>query len=177
MNTVSVSTNFDDVQRIGQRLGRAAIEEIRRSKPAMEEASIQCCSEFVELESRKCPSVYEAEQTAKFNPSFATDRILRLALKIAEGPISAEVQLMRVGPLKIISIPGEAFVETGLVLKKSGAAVVIGYANGWVGYLPIRRAYAEGGYEVEMGAWSRVAPGSAERIEEVGQKLLNKSLT
>ncbi len=81
---------------------------------------------------------------------------------------------MRIGPLKWISIPGEAFVETGWALRKSGATFVVGYANGWIGYLPIRRAYDEGGYEVEPGAWIRVAPGSAERLEELARTLLNK---
>jgi hypothetical protein len=40
----------------------------------------------------------------------------------------------------------------------------IGYDNGYLGYFPTRTAYAEGGYEVTLGAWSRVAPGSAERL-------------
>jgi neutral ceramidase len=51
---------------------------------------------------------------------------------------------------------------------------VVGYANGYVGYLPIRSAYAEGGYEVTPGPWSRVAPGSAERLQEVAEKLLRQ---
>lgn len=35
-------------------------------------------------------------------------------------------------------------------------------------------AYSQGGYEVDFGAWSRVAPRSAERVETLAQKLLNK---
>ena len=69
-------------------------------------------------------------------------------------------------------MPGEPFVETGLVLKEAGANFVVGYANGYLGYFPIRRAYDEGGYEVVQGAWSRAAPGSAERLEALGKKLL-----
>ena len=41
--------------------------------------------------------------------------------------------------------------------------------NGWVGYLPNPRTYEESGYEVEAGVGSRVAPGSAERVEAVGK--------
>ena len=81
---------------------------------------------------------------------------------------------MGVGPLRWVALPGEAFVETGLALKRAGASFVVGYANGWVGYLPIRRAYDEGGYEVDVGTWSRVAPGSAEQLETVGKALLEQ---
>ena len=73
-----------------------------------------------------------------------------------------------------VALPGEAFVETGLALKEAGASFVVGYANGWVGYLPIRRAYGQGGYEVDVGPWSRVAPGSAERLEAAGRALLKQ---
>ena len=79
---------------------------------------------------------------------------------------------MRIGPIRWISLPGEPFVETGLALKKAGASFAVGYANGYLGYFPIRTAYDQGGYEVIEGAWSRVAPGSAERLEELGRTLL-----
>jgi hypothetical protein len=66
-------------------------------------------------------------------------------------------------------------VETGLALKQAGANFVVGYANGYLGYFPIQRAYDEGGYEVIQGAWSRVAPGSAERLQDLAAKLLHRT--
>ncbi|MDB6024799.1 MAG: hypothetical protein JWM68_1022, partial [Verrucomicrobiales bacterium] len=56
----------------------------------------------------------------------------------------------------------------------TGASFVCGYTNGWLGYFPIRRAYEEGGYEVDLGAWSRVRPGSAEVLEASAKKLLHR---
>jgi hypothetical protein len=85
-----------------------------------------------------------------------------------------EIQAMRLGPVRWISLPGEPFVETGLALKAASATFVVGYANGYLGYFPIRRAYNEGGYEVIQGAWSRVAPGSAERLQALAAKLLRR---
>jgi hypothetical protein len=85
-----------------------------------------------------------------------------------------EIQAMRLGPVRWISLPGEPFVETGLALKQAGANFVVGYANGYLGYFPTRRAYEEGGYEVIQGAWSRVNPGSAERLQSVGTNLLHR---
>jgi hypothetical protein len=57
-------------------------------------------------------------------------------------------------------------------LKKSGLDFVAGNANGWLGYFPTLNAYNEGGYEVTAGVWSRVAPGSAEQLEEMCRQLV-----
>ncbi len=122
------------------------------------------------MEPRPCPTLSEIE--ADKGRSAAGRRERRLAQKLAEGPIRAEVQAMRFGTVCWVSLPGEAFVETGLALKREGASFVVAYANGWVGYLPIRRAYDEGGYETDIGPWSRVAAGSAERLEAVATGLL-----
>jgi hypothetical protein len=81
---------------------------------------------------------------------------------------------MSIGPVRWVALPGELFVETGLALKQAGATFVVGYANGYIGYLPIRRAYDEGGYEVDPGTWSRVAPGSAERLQAIAERLLSQ---
>jgi hypothetical protein len=101
-------------------------------------------------------------------------RSVEIALDGRKEPLCAEVQAMRIGPVNWVSLPGEPFVETGLVLKKAGATFVVGYANGWLGYLPIRRAYDEGGYETNPGAWSRVAPGSAERLEAAAAAMIRR---
>ncbi|MBM3859355.1 MAG: hypothetical protein FJ395_06860 [Verrucomicrobia bacterium] len=109
--------------------------------------------------------------------SVITHRSVDVALDGRKEPLRAEVQAMRIGPVNWVSLPGEPFVETGLALKKAGATFVVGYANGWLGYLPIRRAYDEGGYEVNPGPWSRVATGSAERLEAVAADCLRKMKT
>lgn len=100
--------------------------------------------------------------------------MVRLARELSEDPLRAEVQAVRVGPLRWVGPPGEPFVETGLAIKKAGASFVVGYANGYLGYLPIRRAYDEGGCEADPSPWSRVAPGSAERLQETAEELLRE---
>jgi len=145
VNTVHVTTCFEDVEAVGQALGQGALETIARLKQgeALRESGIQVCSEAVILDARACPPLAEVEEA---DASDRDLRVRRLARKLAESPIRAEVQLMGVGPVRWVGLPGEAFVETGLALKQAGASFVVGYANGWVGYLPIRRAYGEGGY-------------------------------
>jgi hypothetical protein len=172
VNSVHVTTHFEEVQSVGEKLGRTAVAEVNRLRTGqpIESTSISVCADAVALEPRFSSKLSDTEQeTAALD---ANTREHRLARKLAEGPIRAEVQAMRLGPVRWVSLPGEAFVETGLELKRKGASFVVAYANGWVGYLPIRRAYDEGGYETDLGPWSRVMPGSAERLEEVAEGLL-----
>jgi hypothetical protein len=89
--------------------------------------------------------------------------------------VSAEIQVIRVGDLVIVGVPGEYFVELGLQIKegirKAGAQQVMisGFTNGNVGYIPARRAYAHGGYEVSeayryYGYPAAIAPEAGELI-------------
>jgi putative membrane-bound dehydrogenase-like protein len=174
VNSIAVATNFDDVATIGERLGRAGLECVNRLKaaPALGDTRLGAVSETCILPGRPAPTLDAARREAEAHPTAANGRVMRLAEKLNEGPIRAEVQVMALGPVRWVALPGEPFVETGLALKEAGAIFVVGYANGYVGYLPIERAYKEWGYEVEMGAWSRVAPGSAERLQAMAQRLL-----
>lgn len=84
------------------------------------------------------------------------------------------VQCFDLGPIAIIAIPGEAFVEFGIEAKRLAAlagrhAAVVAYANGDIGYVPTRAAYAKGGYEVEhaykyYGYPAPLAPEAGEMI-------------
>jgi neutral ceramidase len=67
--------------------------------------------------------------------------------------VDAEVQLLRIGPLAIVGVPGELFPILGREIQAGGSNLstpvfVTGYANGDVGYVPDPAAYAAGGYEV-----------------------------
>ena len=148
-------------------------KSLRTSQP-LTDTSLDVRSERFDLKPRPCPPLAQALKTASPTATSKDGTITRLALKLAEGPTRGEIQAMRVGPIRWISLPGEPFVETGLTLKQAGANFVVGYANGYLGYFPIRRAYEEGGYEVIQGAWSRVAPGSAERLQSIGVRLLHR---
>lgn len=99
-----------------------------------------------------------------------------------QSSVAAEIQLIRVGDVVIVGVPGEYFVELGLqikqALKEAGAKLVMicGFANGNVGYIPARRAYAHGGYEVTdaykyYGYPAAVAPEGGEQIVATAQRL------
>jgi hypothetical protein len=98
------------------------------------------------------------------------------ALEIEERrgrPIEAEVQVISLGDqIAWVGLPGEIFVELGKAIKLASPfpyTIVVELANGSIGYVPNRRAYPEGAYEVIS---SRVAAGSGEMLVEAAVRLL-----
>jgi hypothetical protein len=62
----------------------------------------------------------------------------------------AEIGALRIGSFGLATMPGEMFVELGEEVEKASPlrpTRTIGLTNGAMGYIPTRRAYAEGGYE------------------------------
>ncbi len=63
-----------------------------------------------------------------------------------------EVQVVALGDsVAWVSLPGEIFVELGLAIKKGSPfpiTLIAELANGSIGYIPNRPAYAQGNYEV-----------------------------
>ncbi len=81
------------------------------------------------------------------------------------------IQALRLGPLLVVAIAGEPFVEIGqqiearlLAHAEIEAVLVLGYANGNAGYLCTAQAYAEGGYEAASAHvnYHRPAPYGSE---------------
>ena len=84
----------------------------------------------------------------------------------------AELWDRYVGP--VVSLPGEIFVELGLAIKKASPfkhTFIAELANGSIGYIPNRSAYAEGNYEVVS---ARCAEGSGEMLVDAAVKLLKE---
>jgi hypothetical protein len=100
------------------------------------------------------------------------------ALDVADRggkPVEAEVQVIALGPdVAWVGLPGEIFVELGLAVKRDSPfrhTLVVELANGSVGYVPTKQAYAEGNYEVVS---ARVGEGSGEMLVAAAQRLLKE---
>ena len=82
-----------------------------------------------------------------------------------DGIIDAEVQVITLGrDLAWVSLPGEIFVQLGMAIKDGSPFAVTSIhelANGSIGYVPTRQAYAQGNYEVIS---ARCAEGSGEML-------------
>ncbi|WP_240928007.1 hypothetical protein [Thalassoroseus pseudoceratinae] len=68
-----------------------------------------------------------------------------------EGRIDAELMAMKIGPYLLLTMPGEPMVEYGFKLEHDIAdraiPIIVGYANGNIGYIPTEDSYESGGYE------------------------------
>jgi hypothetical protein len=88
--------------------------------------------------------------------------------------IDWQLQGIRLGPVALICIPGEPFTEMAQEITRRSPfehTLFSGYSNGGFGYIPVRSAYSEGGYEVES---SPFAPGAAELIVEESLRMLHE---
>ena len=70
-----------------------------------------------------------------------------------EAPVPAELMAVKVGPFLILTMPGEPMVEYVFKLEAAIAdraiPIVVGYANGRLGYIATADSYEVGGYEPE----------------------------
>ena len=100
----------------------------------------------------------------KFLDRVKAYKVLDVAAR--EGkPHEVEVQVIALGDdVAWVSLPGEIFVEIGLAIKKASPfyyTFIAELANGSIGYIPNREAYAQGNYEVVS---ARSAEGSGELL-------------
>lgn len=94
--------------------------------------------------------VFGAEEYVTLADAFAQGAVHAIARRILPAPL----QVLQIGGVSIVALPGEFFVEYGLRLKQSapGKTFVISLANGELqGYIVTPEAIAVGGYEALNG--------------------------
>lgn len=112
-------------------------------------------------------------------------RLTRALLEQAEGVAGGalqrpdhypgSVQVMQIGDLVIVAVPGELFVEYALEMRQRTAQltgkpmILVGYANGYIGYIVTPRAMETGGYEASV---ARVDPRSGRQLTEEAMRLV-----
>lgn len=86
-----------------------------------------------------------------------------------------EVQVLRLSKdVAIVALPGEVFVELGLAIKEASpfaTTLVIELANNSPAYIPTRKAFSDGDYEVVN---SRVKAGGGEMLVDAALGLLRE---
>jgi neutral ceramidase len=74
-----------------------------------------------------------------------------LMVNFTDTAVRVPTTAMRIGDLMWVTFPGEMFSGIGKLVKAASPATcshLMGYTNGYIGYFPEQKAYAEGGYEV-----------------------------
>lgn len=178
-------SGHDEAERIGTVLAGEVLKTYTRLNP-VSAAPLRAAREVVPLALapiREEEIPWARETWAKFGKPGAAPfldlvragKVLDVAKR--EGkPIDAEVQVITVGrELAFVGLPGEIFVELGMAIRKASPypnTVVVELANGSIGYVPDRKAYAEGNYEPVS---TRIAEGSGERLVEAAIRMLRAS--
>jgi neutral ceramidase len=94
--------------------------------------------------------------------------------KIPE-PVTSEIQVLRIGDIYILGLPGEVLVEVGLEIKKRAGLeklFIVTLSNDAIGYVCHSAAYDEGGYE-PAGA-TNLAKGAGEIMIETSLELMDQ---
>jgi len=89
--------------------------------------------------------------------------------------ITTEIQVLRLGDIYLLGLPGEVLVEVGLEIRKKAGIeklLIATVANDAIGYVCHSRAYDEGGYESESGA--SLAQGAGEIMVRESLALLGE---
>ena len=99
-----------------------------------------------------------------------------LAREMRSGKtIGLEVQVFRLSSdVAVVGLPGEVFVDLGLAIKRSSpfaTTLVIELCQDAPGYIPTKKAFAEGSYETVN---SRIAPGGGEKMAKAAIRLLKE---
>ncbi len=147
----------------------------------IDDAPVAGRMEEVSLKRRARPTPDEVRQAqelaeqpgATMGQRASARRTLRSANEAADV-VATWVQVLRVGDLALVGVPGELLVRLGLEIKRRspfGQTMVLELANDSVGYLPDTRAFDEGGYEPEASAFE---PGVGEQIVAAAVRLLDE---
>jgi hypothetical protein len=140
--------SIDTTHALGEEIGREVVRVYRTLAPA------PLATPRIDLVSREIllPRTYRELLDMR-----------QLANLFKDPAIRVPTTALRIGDLMWISFPGEMFNTIGKHVKAACPATVahiMGYTNGYIGYFPEQKAFADGGYEPTV---SHLAP-NAEQI-------------
>lgn len=79
------------------------------------------------------------------------------------------LQVIQIGDVYLVGVPAEFFTQLGLEIKRRSPfrnTFVFGLSNDYVGYLPNRKGFVNGGYQTWMGLHSFAEVGTGEKVVE-----------
>jgi hypothetical protein len=184
INDKDQRSSYQESRKIGRTLGRAALlahkssAEIKVDRISSRTKQIQCpirkvpqqVYEWAKKEMQKDP-----EKASKRNFNELTPRgIIRLA-ETKEQSRDAEIIVLCIGPVGIVGLPAECFVELSKDIQSHSlmdSTWVIGLTGGSMGYVPHPRGYQEGGYEATYSS-APLSPETPILWCDVAVKMLN----
>lgn len=165
-------------------MGRVLAYEILKTREKIttsNQCKVNTASTTIRLETRKPDpvAVEKAYEILRNDPQGKHFNELELT-RYYENPkdhLDAELQVMSVGDFAIAALPGEIFVEFGLEIKKQSpfkVTIPAELSNGSLGYIPVREAFSQGGYEPSLTTYTNAGPESGYQMVEAFASLLKQ---
>ena len=174
VSTKDPQKGHGEAARIGAVLAAEVLKTLKRAAP-VDVASIRASTELLQLPlppvqptevdwARTTAATFDKANAAPFMDLVKAFKIIDVVERKGK-PMEAEVQVISLGrSIGFVALPGEIFVEHGLAIKRASPfpqTIVAELANGTVGYVPDRKAFYQGAYEVVS---ARTAEGSGEMM-------------
>jgi len=171
-----------EAARIGTVLAAEVLKAYKKLEP-VDATPIQARSRIVELPldeinrsdvewARKVAATFGTDDAAPFLDLVKAFKVLDVSERDG-APLETEVQAIALGDrVAWVGLSGEIFTELGLAIKLASPfqyTIVVELANGSVGYVPNRKTYPEGAYEVIS---ARCGPGSGELLVDTATRIL-----
>jgi hypothetical protein len=153
-------TGFARTREMGEKIGRQVAEHFfdatrNAEKHLVNDAKIAVRSEFVEVDLR--------EENDKNHSS----------LYAGKKKVELEIQLLTIGDICFVGVPGEILVEPGLEIKWHSPfkkTFILYNATAYISYIPHANAYLAGGYESETAL---LAPTASFKIVSTAINAMN----
>lgn len=134
--------------------------------------------EFDEGREDEAVSYYCRKRLEDPEPVIEVFRRMRRELAPHQGETRRTwLQVLLVGDVAFVGVPGELFTKLGLLIKRRSPfryTYIVGLANDYIGYIPDREAFGLGGYQVWTGFHSFVAEGTGEMMVEEAVRMLSE---
>ena len=188
--------SFADVEELGQELGRAVLEGRGAATP-LDVSALRWAHERLDLPLQPPPTCWRVEVEkfkwylrarlawggeavkAQLEWAVAMRKWVRAGAERARVQ-PFEIQALALGELVLLGVEGELFARYQLDLEAAHEpAVLCGFANGCIGYVPTADEYARGGYEIDLAykfypSVQMIAPTSESLIRPRAAALIAK---
>jgi hypothetical protein len=153
-NTVPIQRGAKPCEQIGKAVGGEAVRKLQ-FVATTDDVTLRGLCRPVAFPAKKAPSDKLEGETAQ--------------------SITTEIQVLRLGDIYVLGLPGEVLVEVGMEIRKRAGVeklLIATVANDTVGYVCLSRAYDEGGYEPESA--TSLAKGAGEIMVKESLALMDQ---
>jgi len=184
VNDKNQRSSYQESRKIGRTLAKAALQA-HKTSTEVNVGRLDSRIQHIQCPMRKVPKdVYEwakaemqkdSDKASKRNFNELTPRgVIRLA-ETQEQSRPAEIIALSIGPVGIVGLPSECFVELSQDIQTHSlmdSTWVIGLTGGSMGYVPHPRGYREGGYEATYSS-APLSPETPDLWCDAAIKMLN----